>query len=367
MMPLDTPHYTPRPRGRPPLSDKQRSRLTLKLSGANRGTDVKPEIEEAEVQLEEQFILRVLPEMAGHFGKLVGERQIQDHLEITFRDERNAVVKFEGRQYAAKLVDLPTISESYRTVDKKQLLKTADVCQMLVIDRQISEGEEGPLERGLDIIYPDGLAAPLANVRQNRFRPRIPPGKVDAVEREVLRLLGEDAEAMAVKYEVYDEQGDEGRGATPSIDILSPVALDDLSTPMVVDEDAASSVAEDLEFDENLAAELEQGLEELGGDSSDDDDDDDDESEDEDDEEQPNNERAMQVKLLGEEIAELDHTIKNKNADLDSAPNPIIRKRFGDIILRLQQERDAKQQQLEHYSNAPDDDGASNPADTTKE
>ncbi|KAJ1931470.1 hypothetical protein FBU59_006698 [Linderina macrospora] len=127
---------------------------------------------------------------------------------------------------------------------------------------------------------------------------------------------------------------------------MSPVTIDDLNTPMVVDDDAASSVAnDDMEFDENLAAELAQGLEELEDD--DEDDDDDDESEEED---QPNNERAMQMKLLGEEIAELERTIKKKGADLDSAPNPIIRRRFEDIIQRLHQEMDAKKEQLENYS-----------------
>ncbi|KAI9470353.1 TAFII55 protein conserved region-domain-containing protein, partial [Coemansia mojavensis] len=267
--------------------------------------------------LEEQFIIRVLPEMAESFGKLVSERQIQDKLEIKFRDERNAIVKFEDNLYAAKLVDMPTITESYRTVDKKQLLKTADICQMLLIERQITEAEidQVPLARGLDIIYPDGFAPPLANVRKNRFRPRIPRSKIDSIEREVLRLLEEDAQAMSVKFDLYDEQGEEGRG--------------------------------DLEFDESLAAELEQGLEELRDDDDDDDDDDDEESEEEEEEDQPNNERSMQMKLLGEEIAELEQTIAKKNADLDSAPNPIIRKRFEGIIQRLQQELEAKKQQLD--------------------
>ncbi|ORX73358.1 hypothetical protein DL89DRAFT_220592, partial [Linderina pennispora] len=254
-------------------------------------------------------------------------RSISERLEITFRDERNAIVKFEGKQYSATLVDLPTITESYRTVDKKQLLKTADICQMLVIEKEVADSEipQLPRARGLDTVHPDGLAPPLTNVRKQRFRKRMPSTKVDAIEREVLRLLEEDAQAMSIKFEIYDEQGEDGRAGTPSVDII--VANDD------------------MEFDENLAAELAQGLEEL--DDDDEDDDDDDESEEED---QPNNERAMQMKLLGEEIAELERTIKKKGADLDSAPNPIIRRRFEDIIQRLHQEMDAKKVQLEAYS-----------------
>ncbi|KAJ1728022.1 hypothetical protein LPJ72_005659, partial [Coemansia sp. Benny D160-2] len=368
-------YHVPRPRGRPPLSDRQRNRLTLKLpggaqsssagaaapggapgpssrmakgggggGGSTNAAGVRHELDEPEAQqLEEQFVLRVLPEMAVRFSKLVAERQIQEHLEIKFRDERNATVRFENKHYAAKLVDLPTITEAYRTADKKQLLKTADICQMLLVERMIQGHDDrsqqadpstststsgageaenaAPLARGLDIVYPDGISSCLRGVRKHRFRPRIPQSRIDGIEREVLRLLEDDAQAMAVKFEVCDDQlgGDDGRGGTPSvIDIMSPVGFGDLSTPMVADEDAASSVAnEDIEFDENLAAELEQGLEEL----------DDEEEEDSEDEDQPSNERAMQMKLLGEEIAELERTVRKKKADLDSAPNPIIRRR----------------------------------------
>ncbi|KAJ1927371.1 hypothetical protein FBU59_007227, partial [Linderina macrospora] len=112
MLPADIAYNMPRPRGRPPLADRQRNRLTLKLSGASRGADPRPELEENEIQLEEQFILRVLPEIAAEFNKRVNDRSISERLEITFRDEHNAIVKFEGKQYSATLVDLPTITES---------------------------------------------------------------------------------------------------------------------------------------------------------------------------------------------------------------------------------------------------------------
>ncbi|KAJ2232987.1 hypothetical protein H4R99_006903 [Coemansia sp. RSA 1722] len=374
----DSLYHVPRPRGRPPLADRQRNRLTLKLPGAasaaaaaaaaTRGAlnEAKPELEENEQQLEEQFILRVLPSMTTEFNRLVNERRIHEHLEIKFLDTRNATVRFNQQQYLAHLVDLPTVTEAYRTVDKKQMLKTADVCQMLVVDRLMDQGEEPVLARGIDVVWEDGLAVSLKNVRKERFRKRIPRVKVDAIEREVLRLLEEDQEAMAVKYELLDELNTDdttGRGATPGIDMLSPVTLDDFSTPLVVDDDAASSVAnDDLEFDESLAAELEQGLEELEEEVEEDDEDEESEEEEEEEEEedQPNSERAMQIRLLGEEVAELDRTIRKKKADLDSAPNPIIRRRFEDIIQRLQLEMDAKKDQLEHYHREAAAEGAEN-------
>ncbi|KAJ2833294.1 hypothetical protein GGI24_000906 [Coemansia furcata] len=108
---------------------------------------------------------------------------------------------------------------------------------------------------------------------------------------------------------------------------MLPVTIDNLNTPMVADDDGASSVAiDDLEFDENLAAELEQELE--GEDESDEEE----SNLDLDMGDQPNNEWALWMRLLEEEIAELECTIRKKCADLDSAPNPIIRHRFEDMI-----------------------------------
>ncbi|KAJ2838260.1 hypothetical protein FBU31_000966 [Coemansia sp. 'formosensis'] len=45
---------------------------------------------------------------------------------------------------------------------------------------------------------------------------------------------------------------------------MLPVTIDNINTPMVANDDGASSIAiDDHEFDENLAAKLKQGLDEL--------------------------------------------------------------------------------------------------------
>ena len=44
---------------------------------------------------------------------------------------------------SAKLVDLPTIIESQKTIDKKTFYKTADICQLLVCrEGEATEDEE---------------------------------------------------------------------------------------------------------------------------------------------------------------------------------------------------------------------------------
>ncbi|KAJ2380629.1 hypothetical protein GGI05_006243, partial [Coemansia sp. RSA 2603] len=81
----------------------------------------------------------------------------------------------------------------------------------------------------------------------------------------------------------------------------------------------------------------------------------------------PGNERALQIRLLGEETAELERMIQRKNDDLDSAPNPIIRRRFEDIIQRLRQELEAKREQLATYRSEAAGGGAVDAAATSED
>jgi transcription initiation factor TFIID subunit 7 len=94
---------------------------------------------------------------------------------ILMVDPRRAVVRIRKNLYAAKLVDLPTIVESSKTLDRKNLYKTGDICQMLLVGEQISH-EETILaypSRPSDYIYPHGITPPLRWVRKRRFRRRI--------------------------------------------------------------------------------------------------------------------------------------------------------------------------------------------------
>ncbi|KAJ2810396.1 hypothetical protein H4S07_002692 [Coemansia furcata] len=243
------------------------------------------------------------------------------------------------------------------------MLKTAGICHMLLIEHLLTPDKDLallPLAQGLYVIYPDILSPELANVCRMHFCHCIPTTKVKSIKCEVLQLLEEGIPAVTVKLEAIDieqQPGKASQGAMPSIDLMSPVAINDPNTPMVTDDDdGASSIAiDDLEFDENPAGKLEQGLEELEGkdecDEEEEEGDDDEESDlDLDMGNQQNNERALQMCLLEEEIAKFERTIRKKCADLDSAPNPIIRHHLEDMIQCLKQELNAKCQELEHYA-----------------
>lgn len=45
-------------------------------------------------------------------------------------DSRRAVFHIGNNTYSAKLVDLPCIIESQKTLDNKQMFKVADICQV---------------------------------------------------------------------------------------------------------------------------------------------------------------------------------------------------------------------------------------------
>ena len=48
-------------------------------------------------------------------------------------DSRRAVFHIGNNTYSSKLVDLPCIIESQKTLDNKQMFKVADICQVCSI------------------------------------------------------------------------------------------------------------------------------------------------------------------------------------------------------------------------------------------
>ncbi|XP_033110630.1 transcription initiation factor TFIID subunit 7-like isoform X3 [Anneissia japonica] len=75
-----------------------------------------------------------------------------------------------------KLVDIPKILESYKTVDKKTFFKTADICQMLGCSNEGEDSGSGREEKrsphkntdkvNKKFLWNHGLTPPLKNVRK---------------------------------------------------------------------------------------------------------------------------------------------------------------------------------------------------------
>lgn len=86
------------------------------------------------VDLETQFILRLPEEPAIVLREAIqsGAVNLKERLSISLENDlRKGMLRLDDRYLYAKVVDLPTIVESMKTIDKKSFYKTADICQMV--------------------------------------------------------------------------------------------------------------------------------------------------------------------------------------------------------------------------------------------
>ena len=187
-------------------------------------------------ELENQFLLRMpaykegrLHPVTAELANLLktGSSDVKDRLFIDLDTEtRKGSVKFDNEIFKARLVDLPCIIESLKTLDKKTFYKSSDICQMLVCkandDEPFSSGGSdvekaaSPKNRatannnttGQELnkkyLWMHGITPPLKNVRKKRFRKVAKKKIIDyaEIEDEVKRLFKKDREAVKVDYEV---------------------------------------------------------------------------------------------------------------------------------------------------------------------
>lgn len=172
------------------------------------------------VELESQFIMRLPEEPAKALREALktGEN-FKNRLTIQVEnDMRHGEVRFDDWLLHSKIVDLPTIVESLKTIDRKSVYKTADICQMMICKDELdpsSTEEESPAKNkkkdpfkvDKKFLFPHGITPPTKNVRKRRFRKTLKKKSVDApeIEKEVKRLLRADNEAVSVTWEVIEE------------------------------------------------------------------------------------------------------------------------------------------------------------------
>jgi len=180
------------------------------------------------IELENQFLLRLPAEPAAALRKTIqkGSIDLKDRLYIQLQPDnpsnpclRRGNVRFDGWSMNAKLVDLPTVIESHKTIDRKTLYKTADICQLLICregdnpsDDEIQSDEDkkkDPNKVDKKFVYPHGICPPLKNCRRRRFRKTLKKKHCldePEIEKEVKRLFRTDNEAVDVKWELLTEE-----------------------------------------------------------------------------------------------------------------------------------------------------------------
>jgi len=197
-------------------------------------------------ELENQFILRVPQAYASALQHAIQNGSLKDRLSIEFQaDYRHATVRFDGAALSAKLVDLPCIIESHKTVDNKSFYKTADICQMLVCseDDSMREDEDiSPKKESKRFMWNHGITGPLKNVRKRRFRKTAKKKIVESpeIEKEVKRLLRTDLSASNVSFEVLQDEEKPDESVVLDAELLNTSMPSPLSGTQTGEQDAGS-------------------------------------------------------------------------------------------------------------------------------
>lgn len=357
-----------KPRGRPPVHPP------------GDGYDSEASDREIDPAIEEQLILRMLPgehcDYVRHCmetGKM-GVHKSQGGADIQLKffeeDTRRAMITIKGQPFAAVMVDLPTITEAMKTWDRKSFMKSADICQMLLVYQKVKnedEAKKATLPAMLDnnFKWPHGLTPPMHDAVNRRFAKTISRKEIEDKEAEVERLLAEDAKAVSTRWEWVDERHQ------------------DADEDEEMDEDAEGEVdetvgyfgtGEDDDNDEDLEADLEAafadelmaetpatGMEaatpmtgtqagtpgggilqdsiEADESEEDEDDDDDDDDDDLDEDERAQRDEEQGVKDI---IADMKKQLAARQADLAKTTNQILRSRIENQIRQLKSEIELK-------------------------
>lgn len=293
--------------------------LTLMIEEFRQGGSLEyyqPELVRSHYDIEKQFIIRFTPELAEQIHLEISKNEMKD-IQILFSDERNAKVKIVDKEYSAKLVDLPTITEAWKSNDLMTYYKSGDISQVLLVS-------DGPIDA--PVKYESGLTAPMKNVLKHWRKEVINVTKEEIQEMidEVQKILREE-EDENVKIEIFSE--DENEGPTNSqfsqsndVDIQSPRSMSGESR--VSDDEVSSPTGSGS-----------------GGSVSSDDSDNSQSLDDDDDFDVLMNEKAK----LNNEIQLLLNFVSQKEKEAESAPNDVIKARISasltDVYAKLEEKK----------------------------
>jgi transcription initiation factor TFIID subunit 7 len=341
--------------------------MTTPIHPPGDGYDSEMEGAEEDPVIEEQLIFRMMEgEHLDYLRRMIDERKIGvgADFELRWLSDRRGYVRIQGQMFATVLVDLPTIIESMKTWDRKAMVKSADICQMLLAFARVKNEQEArtielPKVIGNDYRWPHGLTPPMHDSIHRRFRKRLSHKEIQNKEKEVDRLLKEDNDAKQTKWEWVDErrtttaawspqsQGDEvysedEQDAEGEMDDTGyfPAQANGGHDKDEIGDDVLAQMEAELDDDDEEAPEatpMTANAATPPGMSDDYDDEDGDEAVDPDDKERRNEEKGIR-----DELEELDKDIANAEGLLQNQRNPILRQRMLAKVNNLKEMRRLK-------------------------
>lgn len=368
------------------LLSKDTLKTNHKLREPGSGFDSEMEDAEPDPITEEEVVLRMMegPE-CDYINECLNSKKFPSggmDFKLRWVDERRAVVIVQGNMFAAALVDLPTITEATKTWDKKLVLKSADICQMLLIFASVKSDQEAKTIELPKVLFdgyrwPHGLTPPMHDAVHRRFRKRLHKNEILNKEQEVQRLLEADRKAVSTRIEWIDERQATTQAETPNVQMLDADG----------DEDAEGEVEEvyeveadgvDLnELEAELQRELETGMleemelqtpvqagetpaapgetpaadagdaanqgdEDLFGDGESGEDYDDDEEDSDEDLDPAERERREQIRGIRDEVRDIDRQIEKLEGQMATQNNPLLRKRLHERLKGLNEDKRLK-------------------------
>ncbi|VVT56810.1 uncharacterized protein SAPINGB_P005297 [Magnusiomyces paraingens] len=378
------------------------------------GYDSEAPDREDDPMVEDAIALRMVPGQHLDYLRAACDQGELKNVTIKFKDSRRAVVSIHEQLFAAKLIDLPTITETHKSFDRKNIYKVADVCQMLLVTEPIQyeddvlKLESTSLEGTDATCTPHGITPPMHNVKHRRFRKRISRKVIESVEARVDELFKKDEEAEKTIYELLDSTtttsragsaaptprpviGDEdedeedeeeedddydadieamAKEVTASLQSTAPKVEKPHTAPTSAAGKPAETPKDQDEDFMDLDVEIEKALESDEDEEDDDDDEDEDdeeeEEEEEDEEEDVNGPRGEDLdeeaqealnrnQIIREELRDLARSLAQKEKEKDARKNPILKGRVLNDIKKIKQEIETKKKQLKKIPGYDDD------------
>ncbi|GAB4822552.1 hypothetical protein N2152v2_009598 [Parachlorella kessleri] len=146
-------------------------------------------------------------EVEEHYILRVKDQQLAEQIRAVLRgenDDRHGKFLFNGQEYPLAVLNLPAVSETYKTYDDVNYVKITDVGQVLVVSdptsgKAPSQGESRDAS--------DGITPPLRNARARVFKRQydVQPDLVSTVEHNLLTILAGGA-PEGTKFVDYEEE-----------------------------------------------------------------------------------------------------------------------------------------------------------------